>query len=70
MTKELKELKAAIEAKRFDGRIEEIRKAFKAYKESFGLSRWQRFKLWFKGFEMKRICLCMTAWRLNGLRRY
>jgi len=45
--KELKKLKEAIEAKRFDGRIEEIRKAFKAYKESFGLSRWQRFKRWF-----------------------
>ena len=38
--KELDDLKKAIEAKRFDGRIAAIRKAFKAYKESLIRISW------------------------------
>lgn len=45
MTK-LDELKEAVNADRFDGRIDAIKKAFKAYKKSLELSRWERMRLW------------------------
>ena len=47
--KELDDLKKAIEAQRFNGRIEEIRKAFDAYKKAMGsASTWGKIKTWFK----------------------
>lgn len=48
--KELDDLKKAIEAKRFDGRIAAIRKTFKAYKKSLEkFSWWEQFKRWVRG---------------------
>lgn len=42
------ELREAVYANRFDGRIEAIRKAFEAYEERLELSRWKRIKKWLK----------------------
>lgn len=47
--KELDGLETAIKAKRFNGRIEAIRKAFEAYKKAIGnVSTWGKIKAWFK----------------------
>jgi len=46
---ELDNLEKAIEAPRFNGRIEEIRKAFEVYKKAIGnVSTWRKIKAWFK----------------------
>jgi len=49
---ELDDLERAIEARRFNGRIEAIRKAFEVYKKAIGnVSTWRKIKAWFKAEE-------------------
>jgi len=48
---ELNDLERAIKAVRYNGRIKAIRKEFEVYKKSLVLSRWERFKRWFKAEE-------------------
>lgn len=43
------ELRKAVYADRFDGRIKAIKEAFEAYEERLGFSRWKRFKQWILG---------------------
>ena len=46
---ELDDLEEAIKAGRFNGRIEEIRKAFDVYKKAINsVSTWEKIKVWFK----------------------
>jgi len=47
----LKKLRQAVYATRFDGRIKAIQEAFEAYKESLGLSWWERIKRWVRNLE-------------------
>jgi len=48
MMSKFDELRKAVYADRFGGRMKAIKKAFEAYEEEIGLSRWKWVKQWIR----------------------